>query len=139
MDEISIKIWMEPIPKGRPRMTRKGRTYTPARTRDFESEARRQARAQYTGKPVQPPRGLEVSFIFHCRRPARPKYEYPTKVGDLTNIIKSVEDALNGVIWHDDVHIVSIGRSFKKFAAYKEQPYIEVHVKEFIEGFADSD
>ena len=39
MKHFSITLDLAPVPKGRPRMTRKGHTYTPARTRNWESAA----------------------------------------------------------------------------------------------------
>jgi hypothetical protein len=41
----------EPIPKGRPRTTRTGHTYTPKRTADAESALANQFKAEVVGGP----------------------------------------------------------------------------------------
>lgn len=53
----------------------------------------------------------------------------PRKAGDLSNRIKVLEDALNGIAWHDDVQVVEIH-------AYryddKDNPRVEVSIKEVL-------
>jgi Holliday junction resolvase RusA-like endonuclease len=48
---ITITISGEPVAKGRPRMTRRGITYTPAATRKFEAHGRLAAQLAMDGRP----------------------------------------------------------------------------------------
>ena len=66
----------EPVGKGRPRFTRQGRAYTPAKTAKYENL---------------------VSLAF--------QQMYPTKKPDTDNIAK-VKDALNGIAFKDDSQVV---------------------------------
>jgi Holliday junction resolvase RusA-like endonuclease len=56
------------------------------------------------------------------RKAAMEGEERPTKKPDLSNIVKGVEDALNGVLYKDDSQIVNL--SMEKY--YSEEPRLEV-------------
>ena len=131
---ISLRINLEPIPKGRPRFTRSGHAFTPARTRKFEAEAKKQAKAQYKGKPLEG--GISIDFEFIVTRPKRPKHDYPSKVGDVSNLIKAVEDALNGVVFKDDSQVVEVVAR-KRYAEQKEAAGITIEVRNYVSGYAD--
>lgn len=106
-------IKTKPIPKGRPRMTRRGRVFTPARTLESE-EVIRQA---YTGDRYETPVMLMCNFgkenIELGIVPLNP-LEYTSKLrGDLDNYVKLLMDGLNGIAWADDkqVMIIVAGKS----------------------------
>ena len=86
----------QPVPKGRPRFDpRSRRAYTPKRTRAYEETI---AGIGTIRRPPRWPLGAEYEVelaIFNGTKLAR----------DGTNILKSVEDALNGIAWHDDKQI----------------------------------
>ena len=103
-----------PVAKGRPRFSRRGKfigTYTPTKTRDFESHVRAEA-VLYTNrhrmKPAQGPVSIALQIfmprpkshtraerecIWHWRRP------------DIDNCEKAILDGLNGVLFEDDAQI----------------------------------
>lgn len=96
-----------PQVKQRPRMTRRGRVFTPERTLLAEAAIAEQYQGpQFTG-PVH------VEFVFHLDHTAiyieDLVYEPIRGLrGDTDNYIKTVADALNGVAWVDDKQIKSI-------------------------------
>ena len=93
---ISFKIPGRPVPKGRPR-TAKGVIYTPARTREYEQQVKQVA--DYLGDKslYDEDLAVKIKLIFKDR-----------KHGDLDNYIKSITDALNGVLYRDDRQIKEI-------------------------------
>lgn len=102
---ISFFIPISPVAKGRPRLGRFG-TYTPEKTRRFESEFRKLC-MKY--KPERPLRGpLSLYVLFTLERPKTSNNELPIVRPDLTNFLKGVEDSLNKIFWEDDSQIVSI-------------------------------
>ncbi len=55
----------------------------------------------------------------------------PTTKADLSNYIKGIEDACNGIVWQDDSQIVAYHEPFGKW--YSDRPRIEVEVKKLDE------
>lgn len=103
-----------PHAKGRPRVTRTGRAYTPATTREWEREAAHLANLQWRGEPLQEPCSIDVDF-WHPR-PQRLRWKtkpMPAQWwggrGDVDNLLKAILDALQlGCILDDDRHVVSL-------------------------------
>jgi Holliday junction resolvase RusA-like endonuclease len=88
-------------PKGRPRFYR-GIAITDSATREFESTVRK----MFAGLCKEPFDGpLNVQFVAYFARPKKTSFAYPPR-GDVDNLFKSVSDAANKVIWHDDSQIV---------------------------------
>ncbi len=107
----TLEIPGPPVAKGRPRVTRRGIAYTPARTRRYEDAVRQLAAA--TRPPalfdgpvrveviatIEPPRSWSKRKTAahlgrpHCQRP------------DADNLAKAVTDALNRIVWRDDSQI----------------------------------
>ena len=102
-----IIIPMNPVAKARARTViqdGRARTYTPERTATAEAEIRSRV-LQYRdafGRHVP----LRMSIVFYIRRPKRTIMEFPTGRPDLTNLEKTVEDAMNGIVYRDDAQIV---------------------------------
>lgn len=105
-NRVDFVFDLEPTPKGRPRVSRFGGVYTPGKTRLFENAVKMMAKAQYRGEPLACPVHLSVFFVM--TRPKSVKRSHHTTKPDLTNLIKSLEDALNGVVWKDDSQIFSV-------------------------------
>lgn len=89
-----------PIAKGRPRFTRQGRAYTPLKTRNAEVMLIFEARRLWQRPPLEIPVCLDVSF--YLKEPKKPKFPVPAVRGDIDNYLKTVLDALNGIVWLDD-------------------------------------
>ena len=112
---IVIQIPGEPVGKGRPRLG-KGHTYTPERTQRWEQAASWEARRQYQGKPLEGPVGLTVVAEFGIpsswpkwkREQAEDGMVAHTIKPDASNVLKAVEDALQGVLFRDDSQIASV-------------------------------
>jgi len=115
MPEISFNVPGIPIPKARPRFTRYGHCFTPAKTENYEAQLK-YCFLKAIGriwKPLDCPVSLSIiaSFIMPKSAPKadriarqRPKVTKP----DLDNVIKSVCDGLNGLAWIDDSQIWQI-------------------------------
>ena len=145
MENIIFFIPGEPVSQGRPRFARAGRhvrTYDPKKSRDWKAYVREVA-ARYAPKAllmgplyvrmefvraipksmpkwavaaivdgVQPPNGKNTSRLI------------PTTKPDVTNLVKGVEDALTGIIWHDDAQIAML----KAMSAYGVHPGVYVKI-----------
>lgn len=103
------------IPKGRPRFTRGGRTYTPKRTHDYEKKVKEAYLKEYPSGMAFENEAVEIILNVYMAVPkaySKKKrdhmicFEYPTlHKGDADNFLKSIADALNGVAYTDDCQI----------------------------------
>lgn len=90
-----IDLWVpgKPVPKGRPRMTRRGRVFTPARTLEYEALV-----ADYAASQPQLEGPVEVHMDLHPDgvRVWAWEVEHTSSGlrGDLDNYVKSVLDGL---------------------------------------------
>ncbi len=94
-----------PCGKARPRFTKSGRTYTPAKTVSKEAEIRYllslEDAPMFDGAVA-----LDVTAVFIKPKSAK-KRVFHTSKPDGSNILKLLEDAGNGILWKDDSQIVS--------------------------------
>jgi Holliday junction resolvase RusA-like endonuclease len=138
---VTFKVDATPVPKGRARYVRRGNhisTYTPEKTRTYETLIKDSAiEAMGASEPLETP----VSLYLYIRVPI-PKSctkkrleaisdgsEKPTKKPDASNILKSVEDGMNGVVYHDDSQIINIHVS----KVYSSLPGVDICVKECLD------
>ncbi len=114
-NKITVTIPGAPVAKGRPRFTRRGVVFTPKKTRNWESAARQHAEIAMFGlEPLTGALSLRVevamptpaSWPLWKRDAASQGIIVPTSKPDLDNFIKSVKDALNGIVWIDDSQVV---------------------------------
>ena len=138
---VTFKVDGTPVPKGRARYARRGNfisTYTPEKTRTYETLIRDSAiEAMGASEPLKTP----VSLYLYIRVPipasATKKRlqaisdgsEKPTKKPDASNILKSVEDGMNGVVYHDDSQIINIHVT----KVYSSLPGVDICVKECLD------
>jgi len=138
---VTFKVDGVPVPKGRARYVRRGNhisTYTPEKTRTYETLIKDAARqAMGVSEALQTP----VSLYLYIRVPipasATKKRlqaiadgsEKPTKKPDASNVLKSVEDGMNGVVYKDDSQIVNIHVT----KVYSSEPGVDICVKECLE------
>lgn len=117
MDPVTITIPGAPKGKARARVTRAGRAFTPAETRNREAFVKMLAVAEMAGRPpIDGPCELvmrsvsEVPASWPKKRQAAALVGEvaPTSKPDLDNQIKLITDALNGVVYRDDAQLVRI-------------------------------
>ena len=98
---IAFTVLGLPVAKGRPRFSKRGFAYTPAKTKQAEEGFLAQAMRHAPEKPLEG----ALKLIMNVYKP-KPKSKaksviHMTTKPDLDNYIKIV-DALNGVFWIDD-------------------------------------
>jgi Holliday junction resolvase RusA-like endonuclease len=138
---ITFKVDANPVGKQRARYVKRGnfvQTYTPEKTRTYETLIKDAAiEAMGASEPLETP----VSLYLYIRAPIPQSYskkkvadclngfEKPIKKPDASNVLKSVEDAMNGVVYKDDTQIVNIHVT----KVYSSQSGIDVCVKECLD------
>ena len=117
---VTFKVDANPVGKQRARYAKRGNhvmAYTPDKTRNYETLIKAAAiEAMGASEPLETP----VTIYLYIRIPI-PKslskkrleaclngLEKPIKKPDASNVLKSVEDAMNGVVYKDDSQIVNI-------------------------------
>lgn len=94
---------VQPIPKGRPRMTRRGGVYTPQKTRDAEEDIKywllKKRAPSFEGR-------IGVYLVFNIQKAKTSRLQYPTSKCDIDNLAKLVLDACNETLYEDDGQIV---------------------------------
>ena len=135
---VTFKVDANPVGKQRARYVKRGnfvQAYTPEKTRTYETLIKDAAKqAMGSSEPLETP----VSLYLHIRVPI-PKSctkkrleaiqngsEKPIKKPDGSNILKSVEDGMNSVVYKDDSQIVNIHVS----KVYSTVPGVDICVKE---------
>jgi len=137
---ITFKVDANPVGKQRARYARRGnfvQTYTPDKTRNYEALLKEAAiEAMGSSEPLETP----VSLYLYIRVPIPKSFskkrvqdclngsEQPMKKPDSSNVLKSVEDAMNGVVYIDDCQIINhhITRVYSTLAG------VDICVKEYL-------
>lgn len=138
---VSFKVDGNPVGKQRARYAKRGnfvQAYTPEKTRTYETLIKDAAKqAMGSSEPLETP----VTLYLYIRVPI-PKSctkkrleaiqngsEKPIKKPDASNILKSVEDGMNGVVYKDDSQIVNIHVT----KVYSSEAGVDICVKECLE------
>lgn len=137
----TFSVDVTPVPKGRARYVRRGNhitSYTPEKTRTYETLIKEAGvQAMGSSEPLETP----VTLYLYIRMPIPKSYskkrieaclngsEQPIKKPDASNILKSVEDGLNGVIYKDDSQIINIHVT----KVYSTQGGVDICVKECLQ------
>jgi crossover junction endodeoxyribonuclease RusA len=104
LDGVTVFVPHKPVPKGRPRMTRRGRVFTPKRTSDAETlvaEAWGDNKKFVGSVGVVMLLGSDGTLIT-----VFPHESEPQKLrGDIDNYVKTIMDGLNGKAWDDDKQV----------------------------------
>ena len=117
--KIQFTIPGTPVAKARPRVTRSGHAYTPKKTADYEMRVKicvMQLMAVQRLRPTTEAVRLTVQAFFPIpaswtkakkEKALNGDLKHTTKP-DLSNIVKAVEDAMNGIVYKDDSQISEI-------------------------------
>jgi Holliday junction resolvase RusA-like endonuclease len=121
---VTITIGGPPTAKGRPRMTRRGSAFTPAKTRKFEAHGRLAAQMAMDGRPpIALPVRAEITVDLPVpaswsgkRRDAALRGDIrPTSRPDTDNYVKAALDAINAIAVADDSLVVELAAE-KRYA-----------------------
>lgn len=140
MTALRATILIEPVAKGRPRMTMvngHARAYTPKKTAMAEMQIACEIRHQLREIPecFFSNTAIKLTATFYRQRPRHlPKrVKLPVSRPDLDNYIKLLEDALNGYAFRDDAQITTLVVR-KRFAAPGDVPRIDLTLEIDEEG-----
>ena len=125
----------DPTGKSRPRFVRAtGRTYTPAKTAQYENLVKLEYERACAGKRFGDYAALRMRVKAYYGIPksaSKRKQEQmtggtlrPMKKPDASNVLKAIEDGLNGVAYRDDAQIVHV--EIEKW--FSEVPRVEVEL-----------
>ena len=135
---LAFDIPGQPIGQGRPKFSTingHARAYDPEKSRNYKAYVRllaTQAMKDRGFTMIEGPCCLSINAYFEVPKSKSKKFreaalnglERPTKKPDLSNIIKVIEDALNGLVYKDDSSIVSL--KIQKY--YSEFPRVEIEI-----------
>lgn len=137
--KVKFTVLGAPVGKGRPRFRNTGnfvQTYTPKETVSYENlvklEYRRQCNDFKFDKDT--PVDMRITAYYTIPKSVSKKKRSlmlehkirPLKKPDSSNVVKSIEDALNGIAYHDDTQIVD--SQIRRF--YGETPKVVVTIQE---------
>jgi Holliday junction resolvase RusA-like endonuclease len=122
---ITIEVFGNPVPQGRPRFARVGKfvkTYDPKESAAWKDSIKLQA---IDG-------ALRLKCEFHLSRPPSvsvKKRPHPIVKPDLDNLLKAVKDALKGIVWVDDSQVVELEATKR----YSDRPGVLIIVADHAE------
>jgi Holliday junction resolvase RusA-like endonuclease len=143
---VEFTVPGSPVPQPRARASRFGkssRMYTPTKTPggnsngivEFKAAVRIKAAEAHRGAPLDCPLKLTAEFVFPrtkgriWKSKPMPREPYVAKVrNDIDNLIKSLCDAMTGVVWVDDGQVYE-ATAAKFYAAGDEQPHVYVRIE----------
>ena len=140
MFEIEFEVDGEPVGKGRPRFARRGAfvsTYTAPKTKAYEDSIIEVVKQKmYPNDPIEGPCsvnmilyvGIPKSYSKKRTQACMDGEEMPMKKPDLDNVAKAFLDAMNGIVYKDDVQVMRLVVQ----KVYDSHPSVVVHVKEML-------
>ena len=140
MNVIKFTVYGSAVPKARPKMvmnkyTGRPHMYTAEKTRNWEDSVLGQSLAHKPDKLIEGPIWLMIKIFKQIPKSwSKKKYMQaingeilPTGRPDLSNYIKSIEDAENGIFWSDDGQVVSYLEGTGK--VYGDEPKVEIEIQ----------
>lgn len=117
---FSMSVEIKALSKERPRAGKGGHFFTPKRTKEYERAVKEAALVFATDAPVDFPVRIVVDIVHSIPKSwplwranlAQQNLISPNR-GDLDNKVKAISDALNGIVFIDDVQINHIDASMK--------------------------
>ena len=112
---VSFEVSGTPVPQSRPRFTRQGHAYESANSRDYKRLVAVTAKAAMGAQePLQGAVRCKCKFYFEPPK-SMSKKKADGLIGkgytgrkDADNLLKSVTDAISGIVYEDDKQIVFI-------------------------------
>ena len=142
---LTLIVPGQPVAKGRARtVVNRGRvhSFTPAKTANYENLVRMAFVEKYPNHvPLEGPIMLSIRAFFmapkylikkHAHEVAQETILHISRP-DLSNIFKSVEDALNGVAFADDSAVCIYGPD-QSMKLYSVMPRVEISIQQVKEG-----
>ncbi len=131
MNRHVFTVYGSPVAQGRPRFARAGnfvRAYDPAKSKGWKQDVKAQVLSALGGVPEIHEGPLELQVVFHLPRPKSlpKKVIHHVKKPDCTNLVKGIEDGLNGILWRDDSQLVGV--VLRK--QYGELPRVVIEIRE---------
>lgn len=131
---VNFTIPGEPKAKARPRVTKKGITYTPKETTEYENWVRQCYVTGNQGKVLKGQVKVIINAYFSIPKSTSQKKQKemknfllrPTKKPDTDNIAKIVLDSLNKIAFDDDKQVIDL----RVLKFYSENPRVEVTLDE---------
>lgn len=132
---MKFSILGKPMAKQRPRMTKKGFAYTPAKTVAYENLVRYTFQSEFPEhKPFEGYVEATINVIFEIPKSYSKKKTKQLLEGnnnydhkpDLDNIAKIILDSLNGIAYRDDSQVTILHMNKE----YGEQAKVIVELKE---------
>lgn len=135
--DLKFTVFGDPVGKSRPRFTKTGRVYTPQKSAAYEKSIQQAAWVAMKHHKLQPTdRPVHVDLVAYLpiaeswtkqkKREALSGAIRPNKP-DLDNIMKSVFDGCNQIVFLDDQQVHSV-KARKLYRTYDKIPSIEVCV-----------
>ena len=116
---LAFTVHGTPIPKARARKGRGNHWHTPAATRKYETQIGWTARAALSA--LEGPRWpLDARYRVECAI-----YTPDARARDCSNILKSVEDAMNEIVFNDDSQVIETA-TLKRID--RDDPRIDVRI-----------
>lgn len=142
--KLKFEVPGSPIGQGRPKFSTingHAKAYDPEKSRNYKAYVKllaTQAMKDTGFTMIDGPCCLDILAFFEVPKSKSKKFreralmglERPTKKPDLSNIIKGIEDALNGLAYNDDSSIVCLSVA----KCYSEVPRVEIILRECIMG-----
>lgn len=128
---IRLTIPTIAVAKARPRFTKKGHAYTPAKTKSFEAELRWHWQASKNAMIPKAPTAVAIGCYLPRPKSLKKTVFLPITKPDLDNFAKAILDALNGFAWADDNQVTDL-HIFKRFAT--GSPKITILIEPIIYG-----
>jgi len=121
---------VEGIPIAQPRQRQAGRAnYTPSKhaVNRFKLNCQNELNRVWNSSPVSGPLRMDVLFVFPRRKSSPPGRSRHVVVPDRDNVMKSLQDALEGLLYLNDAQVCA-GFVEKWVANEEEKPHTEVLV-----------
>jgi Holliday junction resolvase RusA-like endonuclease len=94
------------VPYTRVGTSKFGFKFIPKKENEYRNTLRKLALPQWRVKPLTAP--LKVDIIFSFVKAKTSKLSHHIKRPDTSNLIKSIEDTFNKILWEDDCQIIEL-------------------------------